>query len=211
MFYCERCGAGFNAGAAPSAMACPRCRARDGVFSPLTFTIRTGDEPGVRSTRPAVAATIGGRRSIPRMPDRIASIFGDQVQTKEEVMAQEIIEMWVFGIDSGIGTDPTRGVDVTGFGVEALDGSIGKVDEATYEENAHGLVVDTGPWIFGKKVVLPAGVIERVDAEEEKVYVSRTKDQIKDSPKFGEVDLDADARGQVGDYYGPRGAGAGGR
>jgi hypothetical protein len=93
-------------------------------------------------------------------------------------MAAEI-EMWVFSVESGIGADPTQGVDVTGFGVEASDGSIGKVDEATYEEGAHGLVVDTGPWIFGKKVVLPAGVIERVDPEEEKVYVSRSKDEIR--------------------------------
>jgi len=37
MFYCKRCGAGFNAAAAPDAMACPRCRTKDGVFSPLTF------------------------------------------------------------------------------------------------------------------------------------------------------------------------------
>lgn len=125
-------------------------------------------------------------------------------------MAEEIIEMWVFGVDSGIGSDPTQGIDVTGFGVEALDGSIGKVDEATYEQDAHGLVVDTGPWIFGKKVVLPGGVVERVDADEEKVYVSRTKDQIKDSPRFGETDLDEDARGQVGSYYGPHGPGKAG-
>lgn len=210
MFYCERCGTSFNAGAAPSAMACPRCRARDGVFSPLTFTIRMG-ETGPGSTRPAVAATAGRRRSISPASDRIASIFDDQVQAEEEVMAEEIIEMWLFGVDSGIGPDPTRGVDVTGFGVEAIDGGIGKIDEVTHEENAHGLVVDTGPWIFGRKVVLPAGVIERVDAEEEKVYVSRTKDQIKGSPKFGEVELDADGRGQVGDYYCPGGAGARGR
>jgi hypothetical protein len=117
-------------------------------------------------------------------------------------MPEEFVEMWVFSIDTGIGADPTQGVDVSGFGVEAVDGSIGKVDKATYEEKAHGLVVDTGPWIFGKKVVLPAGVIERVDADEEKVYVARTKDQIKDSPKFGETDLDEESRGQVGDYYG---------
>jgi hypothetical protein len=123
-------------------------------------------------------------------------------------MPEEIIEMWVFGVDSGIGSDPTQGVDVTGFGVEATDGSIGKIDEATYEEKAHSLVVDTGPWIFGKKVVLPAGVIERVDAEEEKVHVSRTKDQIKDSPRFGETDLDEGGRGEVGDYYGSNRAGA---
>jgi hypothetical protein len=117
------------------------------------------------------------------------------------------VEMWVFSVESGIGNDPTQGIDVTGFGVEALDGSIGKIDEATYEENANGLVVDTGPWIFGKKVVLPAGVIDRVDPDEEKVYVHRTKDQIKESPRFGETGLDTSGRSEVGDYYGPGGAG----
>jgi hypothetical protein len=117
------------------------------------------------------------------------------------------VEMWVFSVESGIGNDPTQGIDVTGFGVEALDGSIGKVDEATYEENANGLVVDTGPWIFGKKVVLPAGVVDRVEPDEEKVYVHRTKDQIKESPKFGETGLDTSGRSEVGDYYGRGGAG----
>lgn len=121
-------------------------------------------------------------------------------------MAAEV-EMWVFSVESGIGVDPTQGIDVTGFKVEALDGSIGKVDEASYDENANGLVVDTGPWIFGKKVVLPAGVIDRVDAEEEQVYVHRTKDQIKDSPKFGETELNDEGRGEVGGYYGHGGAG----
>ncbi|MGV1049805.1 MAG: PRC-barrel domain containing protein [Solirubrobacterales bacterium] len=121
-------------------------------------------------------------------------------------MAVEI-EMWVFSVETGIAADPTAGIDVTGFGVEALDGGIGKVDEATYEEGAHGLVVDTGHWIFGKKVVLPAGVIERVDEKEKKVYVDRTKDQIKSSPKFGEIQLDAEARGEVGRHYAPGGAG----
>ncbi|MCW2979883.1 MAG: hypothetical protein JWO14_1610, partial [Solirubrobacterales bacterium] len=87
------------------------------------------------------------------------------------------------------------------------DGSIGKVDEATYEENANGLVVDTGPWIFGKKVVLPAGVVDRVDPDEQKVYVHRTKDQIKESPRFGETGLDTSGRIEVGDYYGRGGAG----
>ena len=117
------------------------------------------------------------------------------------------VEMWVFGVESGIGADPTEGIDVTGFGVEALDGSIGKVDEATYESGAHQLVVDTGPWIFGKKVVLPAGVIDRVDPEEQKVYVHRNKDQIKDSPRFGETELDDTGRDEVGQYYGEGGPG----
>jgi hypothetical protein len=118
-----------------------------------------------------------------------------------------VIEMWVFTAESGIASDPTEGIDVSGFGVEALDGSIGKVDEANHDTGAHHLVVDTGPWIFGKKVVLPAGVIDRVDADEEKVYVHRSKDQIKDSPRFGEGNLDESGRGEVGSYYGEGGAG----
>ena len=58
-----------------------------------------------------------------------------------------------------------------GYGVEALDGGIGKIDEASYDVGAGYIVVDTGPWIFGKKVMLPAGVISRVDHDDEKVYV----------------------------------------
>jgi hypothetical protein len=99
-----------------------------------------------------------------------------------------------------------RFTDLKGHKVEARDGSIGKVDEATDEVGSSAIVVDTGPWIFGRKVVIPAGVIERVDPNEEKVFVSMTKDQIKDSPEF-----DPDTgwrndqyRGQLGSYYGER-------
>ena len=42
--------------------------------------------------------------------------------------------------------------NLEGFGIEAIDGSIGKIDEATNEVGSSYLVVDTGPWIFGKKV-----------------------------------------------------------
>ena len=48
------------------------------------------------------------------------------------------------------------------------------------------IVVDTGPWIFGKKVMLPAGTIQRADHDDEKVFVNRTKDQIKNAPEFDE-------------------------
>ena len=98
--------------------------------------------------------------------------------------------------------------DLTGYGVEALDGSIGKIDEASYDVGAGYIVVDTGPWIFGKKVLLPAGVISRVDRDDEKVFVNRTKDQIKKAPELDEDTFRDDAyRGKVGSYYGHGGAG----
>ena len=93
--------------------------------------------------------------------------------------------------------------NVVGYGVEARDGSIGKVDDATYEVGSSYLVVDTGPWIFGKKVMLPAGVIQTVDYENEKILVDRTKDEIKNAPEFDDSFIrDEDYRGKLGTYYG---------
>ena len=115
-------------------------------------------------------------------------------------------DVWTYR-DTALGTT-TSGTDVIGYGVEALDGSIGKIDEATYDAGAAYIVVDTGPWIFGKKVMLPAGVIRSADHEEEKVFVNRTKDQIKDAPEFDDSLVDAQAyRGRLGSYYGHGGPG----
>jgi hypothetical protein len=74
--------------------------------------------------------------------------------------------------------------DLEELEVEAKDGSIGRVDEATEDVSRSFIVVDTGPWIFGRKVVLPAGTIDSVDLEDRRIFVSLTKDQIKDSPEY---------------------------
>jgi hypothetical protein len=100
--------------------------------------------------------------------------------------------------------DDTIGdVDLTGFAVEAADGGIGKVDEATYEVGSSYIVVDTGPWIFGKSVVLPAGTLDRIDVANERVFVDLTKDQIKDSPEYDSAEgFTDDHRTALGSYYG---------
>jgi hypothetical protein len=117
-------------------------------------------------------------------------------------------DIWTYRETTVLGFDPTSGRDLTGYSVEAIDGSIGKVDEATYDVGSSHIVVDTGPWIFGKKVLLPAGVVERVDADDEKVYVNRTKEQIKNAPEFDDSLVEDKAyRGEVGTYYGPGGTG----
>ena len=61
-----------------------------------------------------------------------------------------------------------------GYRVHASDGDIGKVDEASNAVDESSIVVDTGPWIFGRKVILPAGTIQRVDdADERSTSISR--------------------------------------
>ena len=92
---------------------------------------------------------------------------------------------------------------MVGYGVEASDGSIGKVDEAIFEVGSSYLVVDTGPWIFGKKVMLPAGVIQSVDHDDEKIFVDRTKDEIKNALELDDSFLhDEDYRLKLGSHYG---------
>jgi hypothetical protein len=94
-------------------------------------------------------------------------------------------------------------VDLTGFKVEALDGSIGKVDESTADAGKSFLVVDTGPWILGRKVLLPAQTVHRIDLDAEQVFVDRTKEEIKNAPEFDpDQGLDPRYQEEVGGYYG---------
>ncbi len=109
-----------------------------------------------------------------------------------------VIEMWTF-------TTSTPAMDLTGFSVEATDGGIGKVDESTYEAGDSFIVVDTGPWIFGKKVMIPAGLIRDIDPDSETVFVGRSKEEIKNAPEFNEEHhRDPSYREQLGSYYSTR-------
>jgi hypothetical protein len=113
-----------------------------------------------------------------------------------------MVEIWTYREQAWTTTD------LTGYKVEALDGSVGKVDEASYDVGGGYIIADTGPWIFGKKVMLPAGVIRGLDHDEKKVFVNRTKEQIKNAPEFDESMVrDEGYRGMLGSYYGPEGPG----
>ncbi len=114
-------------------------------------------------------------------------------------MSMSAFDPWSYRDTAGY----TEGTDLTGYKIAAVDGDIGKVDQATDQSGTAGLVVDTGPWIFGRKVLLPAGVVERVDHDDdEKVYVDRTKDQIKAAPEYNpDAGVDDDYRTRLGGYY----------
>ena len=106
-------------------------------------------------------------------------------------------DIWTYREQSWANTD------LAGYDVEAVDGSIGSIHDATADMGSSYIVVDTGPWIFGKTVMLPAGVIDRIDPAEEKVFVDRTKDEIKSAPEFDEDRTNEEAyRGELTGYYG---------
>jgi hypothetical protein len=107
--------------------------------------------------------------------------------------------MWEYRVELG-----TLDRDLVGYDVEAVDGKIGKIDEASNEAGSAYLVVDTGFWIFGKKRVLPAGVIDRIDPNDRQIYVNLTKDQVRQAPDFEKgLERDEKYRKDVGNYYSP--------
>ena len=109
--------------------------------------------------------------------------------------------------DPSLATSLTQ-QDITGYDVEAIDGGIGKIDDETLETDTGHIVVDTGPWIFGKKVMLPVGVIKTVDHVNEQVFVNRTKDEIKNAPEFDDSFRNDDKyRTELGTYYSTGGRG----
>jgi hypothetical protein len=112
-------------------------------------------------------------------------------------------DIWTYREPGALGVDMAAGLDITGYSAEAIDGGIGKIDETTYDVGSSYVVVDTGPWILGRKVLLPAGVIGHIDPARKTVYVGRTKEQIKGCPEFDESTYrDEGYRTEVGSYYG---------
>jgi hypothetical protein len=98
--------------------------------------------------------------------------------------------------------------DLTGWSIEAEDGGIGKVARANNGAGASWLIVDTGPWIFGKKGHA-ARRCDRPDKQRKRgSSVNRTKEEIKNAPEFDEGRYQEQTyREELGGYYGPGGRG----
>jgi hypothetical protein len=105
---------------------------------------------------------------------------------------------------SGSPTAPPAIPDITGYEVSARDGNIGKIEEVVRGDDGRTyLVVDTGFWIFEKKRMVPAGVIDTVDPENRRVNVRLTKDEIKRAPDYdAQRRDDEDVRRAHEEHYG---------
>ncbi|MEV7196267.1 PRC-barrel domain-containing protein [Streptomyces sp. NPDC093510] len=108
--------------------------------------------------------------------------------------------------DFEVSGNPNRRIsatDLIGCTVEASDGPTGQVDPASEEVAPDHLVIDTGGTLLSKKVLLPIWVIAHVDEANRTVHVPRTKDHIKDAPRF-DRDLrvtDPSYRARIDEHY----------
>src|SRR5271169_4173869 len=95
---------------------------------------------------------------------------------------------------------------INGYAIEASDGDIGTVSDFLFDDASwliRWLVVDTGNWLSGRKVLLPSSVLGHIDRAGQKFSVRLTMEQVKDSP---DIDTDRPVSRQmetnIYDYYG---------
>jgi hypothetical protein len=101
--------------------------------------------------------------------------------------------------------------EVTGYRIEASDGSIGHVEELILDDQGFEsgvwefryLVVDTRNWLPGRKVLVAPMWAESIDWERRRIHLGLTREQVKDSPEF-DVDAPVNRRYEevLYDYYG---------
>jgi hypothetical protein len=95
---------------------------------------------------------------------------------------------------------------INGYSIAASDGRLGAVSDFLFEDDTwqvRWLVVDTGKWLSGRKVLLPPAILGRLDPERREFSVKVTAQQVKDSPG---IDTDRPVSRQmetnIYDYYG---------
>lgn len=97
---------------------------------------------------------------------------------------------------------------INSYAIAASDGKIGTISDFLFDDTnwlVRWLVVDTGNWLSGRKVLLPSSALAQLNAERKDCSIKLTMQQIKDGP---DVDTDRPVSRQmessVYDYYGYR-------
>ncbi len=77
--------------------------------------------------------------------------------------------------------------EVKNYHIHAIDGEIGHVSDFLIDDKTwviRYIVVDTGSWLPGKKILIAPLWIDKVRWEESKVYVDLPKEMIENSTKY---------------------------
>jgi hypothetical protein len=94
-------------------------------------------------------------------------------------------------------------IDLRGFDVRARDGAIGQVVEGMEGPAGGYLVIDPGVAMpLGRQLLVPAGLVEKVDVENKRVVVRADRKQIENAPEFDAAQpLDDPPRSVFGNYF----------
>jgi sporulation protein YlmC with PRC-barrel domain len=95
---------------------------------------------------------------------------------------------------------------INGYVIAASDGHLGTVSDFLFDDRGwriRWLVVDSGTWLSGRKVLLPPLALGHPDRNGREFSVRLTKQQVKDSPDInGDRPVSRQMETHVYDYYG---------
>jgi hypothetical protein len=95
---------------------------------------------------------------------------------------------------------------INGYGIAASDGRLGTISDFLFDDASwliRWLVVDTGNWLSGRKVLLPPSVLGHPDVAASEFSVRLSMQQVKDSPDFAtDRPVSRQIETNVYDYYG---------
>jgi hypothetical protein len=100
----------------------------------------------------------------------------------------------------------TNASAVNGYAIAASDGLLGTISDFLFDDvgwSVRWLVVDTGNWLSGRKVLLPPSALGHPDPKKQEFSVRLTMEQVKDSPDFDtQRSVSRQMETNVYDYYG---------
>lgn len=149
-------------------------------------------------------ALIGGVAGV-TLPPRMPIGHPERLAATEEVASRAARARYV---DEG---DPhlRSAREVTGYSIRGTDDSVGRVANFLIDEQGwviRYLVVDTGVWLSGRRVLIAPPWVSGVSWATQEVQVTMTRAEIEASPPYNpDMTLDRDYEEQLHGHYGRRG------
>jgi hypothetical protein len=95
--------------------------------------------------------------------------------------------------------------EVLGYQIEARDGEIGYIEDFIFDDESWTLqymVINTGGWLPGKRVLLAPSWVQQVNWNESEVRVDLNRETVKNSPEYNSAEaLNLEYETELHDYY----------
>lgn len=96
--------------------------------------------------------------------------------------------------------------DFSGFKLKARDGDIGSIADILVNDedwNILYLIVDTGRWLPGRKVLVSPNWVKKVNASDSEIEIDLSQDTIRNSPEYDQnLPLERDYENRLYEHYG---------
>lgn len=96
--------------------------------------------------------------------------------------------------------------DLKGYEVVGADHAVGAIYDFLFDEGdwiVRYVVIDTGGWLSGRRLLLSAAAVDRIDETNGRIHFSMTREQIENGPPLESADsISRNYEAELASYYG---------